>query len=312
MQRDALRVGAEMERRFAGRPFGLQQLAQVRQRDAQVAGPAGGVVVGPQQVDGAVAAERAVDDEERQQRADPSPAQLRGCRRRCRRRPPVSGPRTEISSALGRHRGEVGEQLAGRSPGATDRRPARWRSSARAGSGTWSTSHSASRAPSGWRSPCRRAASSTDHGSGKAVNTWRDRVRPVGTGRPARRSTSHRLVVLICSWVGPMAAPSQRRRTVGIEHVDEGQEASQVLVEDRAVGVGGDHVGDDAAGGGLVVIDDGAQGAGHRLEHGVSGVDRRRLRRDTGPRPAGGPRRADPSTPAWSPRRCGGRTRRAR
>ena len=76
LQRDGGGVGAEVERGLAGRPFGFEELAEVGQRDAQVAGAAGGVVLGPEQLGDGVAGERAVDDEQREQGADAGATQL--------------------------------------------------------------------------------------------------------------------------------------------------------------------------------------------------------------------------------------------
>ena len=82
------------------------------------------------------------------------------------------------------------------------------------------------------------------------------RVRPA-IRRGGRRASGSSPCV--CSCVGPIVALVPPAANVGVRARRRGQEPSQVLVQDRAGGMGGRHVGDQLRRGGLVVIDDGAQ-----------------------------------------------------
>ncbi len=72
-------VGAQVVRRFAGGSPRFEQLAQVRQRHPQVPRAVARRQVGPEQVDGPLPAQRAVDDQQGQQGAHPRSSQCRRC-----------------------------------------------------------------------------------------------------------------------------------------------------------------------------------------------------------------------------------------
>jgi hypothetical protein len=196
----------------ARRPLGLEELPEIGQGDAQVAGATGGVVLGPEDLGHGVARERAVDDEQGQKGAHAGAAQLRGGRRDAVEGHDEGAEDRDLEPSP-RHRRQAGQQvgggptegarLAGQEPqlgarrlGHLDDQPLGQPEAARVTGGVQ---------PGGQLDRPRQRERGEDP----------RRVEPGGIGPAPGAAPPANGRPPICSWVGPIAVVPHRRRVSG-------------------------------------------------------------------------------------------------